>query len=250
MNLPQLDQTNLDSLATQLDENGYVIIPSVITPEKADEARNVLEKLLEGESTESDRVAKTQRVGRIAVKHPIFLELMVHPFVVAFWRNYLGEDTICSTWSANTAYPGFDRFGWHSDYPYWSITPPWPTGRIAGQTLWLLDDFTEENGGTGVLPKSHKRLCPPPKREIGWIDEAKILTGVRGSIMVMHGACWHTARPNSTDKMRSALLGMYMRPCFIPQEDMQGQLAELEDPPELVQQLMGAKQWKPRNVGN
>ncbi len=45
-------------------------------------------------------------------------------------------------------------------------------------------------------------------------------------------------------------IGMYMRPCFITQEDMRGQLAELANPSELVQRLMGAKQWQPQNVGN
>lgn len=240
---------DFSAVAAQIDERGFAILPSVITPEKADAARAILKTLLAKEATETELVAKTQRVGRIAVKHPIFLELMTHPTIVAFWRHYLGEDTICSTWSANTAYPGYDRFGWHSDYPYWSLTPPWPTGRLAGQTLWMLDDFRAENGGTGVLPGSHQWLRPPDKG-LGWIDEAEILTGVRGSVMVMHGACWHTARPNQTSKARSALLGMYMRPCFIPQEDMSGQLAELENPTPLVQQLMGAQQWRPKDVGN
>lgn len=246
---PVIDQTKLDRLCEELDEQGFVIIPSLISPEKADEARTVLEGLLATEATEADLEAKTQRVGRIAVKHPIFIELMTHPFIIAFWRRYLGEDVICSTWSANTAYPGFGRLGWHSDYPYWSITLPWPTGRIAGQTLWLLDDFSVENGGTGVLPGSHKWLRPPD-RDMGWLDDAQILTGGRGTVMVMHGACWHTARPNCTEKARSALLGMYMRPCFITQEDMRGQLAELENTSELVQHLMGANQWQPKDVGN
>ncbi|MEZ4863613.1 MAG: phytanoyl-CoA dioxygenase family protein [Caldilineaceae bacterium] len=245
----EIPAVDLEAIAAAVDEQGYAIIPNVIPPEQADAACAILEELLTAEATDASRAAKTQRVGRIAVKDPLFLELMTHPLIVAFWRHYLGEDAICSTWSANTAYPGFDRLGWHADYPYWSITPPWPTGRIAGQTIWLLDDFSDENGGTGVLPGSH-RLLRPPDRNWGWLDDAVILTGGRGSVMVMHGACWHTARPNHTDKARSALLGMYMRPCFITQEDMRGQLAELENPSELVQQLMGAKQWRPRNVGN
>lgn len=250
LNTASLDQTNLDAIAAQVDENGFAIIQSVIAPEKADAARSIVERILAEEATDADHEAKTQRIGQIAVKHPIFIELLTNPFIVAFWRNYLGDDAICGTWSANTAYPGFDRFGWHSDYPYWTISPPWPPGRMAGQTLWLLDDFSPENGGTGVLPGSHKKLEPPPKRDMGWIDEAEILTGTRGTVMLMHGACWHTARPNTTDNARSALLGMFMRPCFIPQEDMRGQLAQLENPSELVHQLMCGNQRTPQNVGN
>lgn len=241
---------DFEAVMANLDERGYFVIPSVISQEKADEARAVLERLLAQEATEDVRRAKTQRVGRIAVKHPIFVELMTHPLILALWRRYLGDDMICSTWSGNTMYPGGEGLNWHSDYPYWSIQPPYPLGRLAGQTIWLLDDFSHENGATAVLPKSHlKGMPPPPEVKNGWIEGGEILTGGRGSVVVMHGACWHTARPNKTDKVRSALLGMYMRPCFITQKDMVGQLAELENPSELVCQLMGANQHKPRNVG-
>ena len=61
--------------------------------------------------------------------------------------------------------------------------------------------------------------------------------GVRGGVAIAHGAYWHTVRPNKT--ARSCLLGMYIRPCFIAQEDMRGQLAEIEDPSEEVKQLWG-----------
>lgn len=239
-----------DQIAKDLDERGFSVIPAVISPEKADEARNVLETLLADEADGVALAAKTQRVGRIAVKHPIFLELLTHPTIMSLWKRYIGEDIICSSWSGNTVYAGYDNFGWHSDYPYWSITPPWPEGNWAVQTIWMLNDLTIENGATAILPGSHK-FRRPPDADIKdqWIDEAEIVTGQRGSVVVMHGACWHTARPNQTDETRSVLLGMYMRPCFIPQEDMQEQLATLEDPSQLVQQLLGAKQYRPRTVG-
>ena len=209
-----------------------------------------MERVLKAEATEQAHVAKTQRVGRIAVKHPIFLDLMAHPTIVALWREYLGEDMVCSTWSGNSIYPGGDAINWHSDYPYWSIQPPYPPGRLAGQTIWFLNDLTEENGATAMLPQSHlKGEPPPPELKTQWIEDGKILTGKRGSVAVMHGACWHTARPNKTDQIRSVLLGMYTRPWFIPQEDMRGQLAELEKPSALVRQLMCANQREPRNVG-
>ena len=243
-------ELDFESIMTDLDEQGYCMIPSVISEKKADEARVVLEQLLEKEATEQSLNAGTQRVGRIAVKHPIFLELMAHPLIIALWRKYLGDDMICSTWSGNTIYPGGDKINWHADYPYWSIQPPYPQGRLAGQTIWLLNDLTEENGATAMLPQSHLKGVPPPQDlKTQWIEEGKILTGKRGSVVVMHGACWHTARPNKTDQIRSVLLGMYMRPWFIPQEDMRSQLAELDNPSELVSHLMCANQREPSNVG-
>ena len=239
-------QHDVDRIIAEIDERSYCIIPSVISPEKADEARIILEGLLEAEATEATRAARTQRVGGIAVKHPIFVELMAHPLIVAIWKKYLDEDVICSTWTANTSYTGFGTYKWHPDFPYQWLNYPWPKSRISGQTIWLLNDFSSENGGTGIMPYSHlKGHRPPADMKDNWHPDGEILTGVRGSVMVYHGATWHTARPNNSDKPRSALLGMYTRPCYITQEDMLAQLEFLGNPSEIVQQLMGARRHQP-----
>ena len=233
-------------IIAELDERGYCVIPSVISVEKAHQARTILERILADEGNELSRRKRTQRVGRIAVKHPIFLELMAHPLIVAIWRRYLDEDMICSTWTANTTFPGYSRYGWHPDWPYQRLNQPWPTDRISGQTMWLLNDFSAENGGTGIIPYSHRKgHRPPPEMASDWHSDGEILTGIRGSVMVMHGATWHTARPNTSEAARSALLGMYARPIYVTQEDMRAQMADLDSPSELVRQLMGANQHQP-----
>lgn len=238
---------DIDAILAEVDERGYCRIDSVITPEQADATRAILEGILAEERRPEVDKSYVQRVGRIAVKHPVFLDLMCHPRIVAIWRKYLGEEMICSTWSSHTLYPGFDTLEWHADYPYWSLSPPWPTGNFTGQTFWMLDDFTEDNGATAIVPRSHRELRPPPDPGKPR-DDAEIITGTRGSVVVAHGAYWHTARPNQTDRSRTCLLGMYIRPCFVTQEDMRGQLADLEEPSDLVQELMGKNQWQPKDV--
>ena len=234
------------AIIADLDERGYCIIPSVIPVEKADQVRTILERILADEANEISREKRTQRVARIAVKHPIFVELMCHPLIVALWRRYLDPDMICSTWTANTTYPGYNRIGWHSDWPYQRLNQPWPTDRISGQTMWLLDDFSADNGGTGIIPSSHRKgHRPAPEMASDWYPDGEILTGVRGSVMVMHGATWHTARPNTSNAARSALLGMYTRPIYVTQENLRAQLADLDNPSDLVRQLMGANQHQP-----
>ena len=118
--------------------------------------------------------------------------------------------------------------------------------------MWLLDDLTEENGGTGILPYSHlKGHRPPEEIRQEWIEEAEILTGERGSVMVMSGKTWHSARPNVYRQARvRSCWGCIARPFYITQEDMRAQLADLENPSELVQQLMGANQHQPGVVAN
>lgn len=248
MTTPTIDH-NTAAIIREVDDRGFCVVPNVISPEKADEARAALHGLLATEITDQARQARTQRVGQIAVKHPIFLELLCHPLVIAVWKQMLGDDIICSSWSANTVYPGHNHIGWHADYPYWSLAPPWPTGNFAGQTVWMLDDYTEKNGATAAIPYSHKKGHPPDEPRNEWREEGEIFLGTRGSVVFSHGAWWHTARPNQSDHSRSCLLGMYLMPWFIPQEDMRAQLAQLENPSELVEQLLCGKQHQPRTVG-
>ena len=240
---------DIERIVKTVDERGFVVVPNVISTELADQARTLVHGYLENEASEATRQAKTQRVGQLAVKHQLFRDLMCHPTVMAVWERFLGPDFYCSTWSANTAYPEYGHIGWHVDYPYWSVQQPWPPGNITGQTVWLLDDFTEENGATGAVPYSHRLGEPPAAPTDQWRDDGEILLGPRGSIAFAHGAWYHTARPNTTDQSRTVLLGMYLKPCFIPQEDMHGQLAQIDNPSDVVKKIMGSKQHSPRNVG-
>lgn len=241
------NSVDLEQIQSGIDDQGYAVVPSVIPTERADEIRLIVEDLLAAEKTEQHSESKAQRVGQIAIKHSVFTDLMCHDLAVAVWHNWLGRDMICSTWTSNTFYPGHNTFGWHADYPYWALEQPWPSGNFTGQTIWMLDDFTYENGATGVVPGSHHLLSPPTYAD-EWRDDAVVLEGVRGSVAFLHGALWHTGRPNTTDQSRSCLLGMYIRPHCLPMEDMRGQLSRLEDPSELVTQIMGGNQRQPQDV--
>ena len=244
----QKDQTiDIGLVLDELDDQGYSVVPSVISPDEADHTRAIVEDLLRQEITDTHHQAKVQRVSRIAVKHPLFVELMCHPVILQVWQRWLAPDVICSTWTSNTYYPGHTRISWHADYPYSGLELPWPEGRFTGQTIWMLNDFSAENGATGMVPHTQK-LMHPPERPDEWRDDGAILTGVRGSVAFLHGALWHTGRPNTTDMPRSCLLGMYIRPHCVPMEDMRGQLKEIENPSDLVKQVMGANQRESRNI--
>ena len=69
-----VSQLDVEEIIAELEERGYCVIPSVISVEKADQVRAILERILADEENEISREKKTQRVARIAVKHPIFVE--------------------------------------------------------------------------------------------------------------------------------------------------------------------------------
>ncbi len=227
-----------------LRETGFHIIENVITVAEADEARGEISRLM-AEDIANGREhsygnGKIRRVWGIVGKSSIFRRLIQHPTVIAVWKRMLGEDVIASTFTANIVGSGATAGGWHIDYPYWAMQPPFPSGSLTGQTVWMLNDFTEENGATACIAGSHKTLRRP---ELGEAERLKktIAVAPKGSILFTNGAIWHQSRANLTDTPRVGLLGMYNRSVIYPQEDMPRQLsdAELVGESDILKQLLG-----------
>lgn len=239
----------VDATIDEIRENGFAVVPDLLSPGEADVLRTALEEIVNAETELSRRPTGHQRALYVAVKNPIFLEPLCHPFVLAVWRRYLGEDVICSSLSSNTLWPGCTEQYWHVDYPHWTMAEPYPTFPLAAQTLWMLDDFTEENGATAAIPGSHRK-DHLPQMGSAWSDDAVILTGRKGSAILADGAFWHTSRPNRTERSRSTLLIKYIRSFCIPQEDMRWQLSLLENPSAAVRHLLGGDQYQPTRPGD
>ncbi len=239
-----LNSEQLDNVEHDLREVGFHIIENVISKQEADEAREVILELVE-EDIDNGRDhtygnGKIRRVWGIVGKSPIFRRLIQHPTVVAVWKRMLGEDVIASTFTANIVGPGAPQGGWHVDYPYWSMQQPYPLGFLTGQTVWMLDDFTGENGATACIAGSHKTLRRPKLGEAEGL-EMHAATAPQGSILFTNGSIWHQCLPNSTDSSRIGLLGMYNRSVIYPQEDMARQLSEdtLSGESDILKQLLG-----------
>jgi len=75
--------------------------------------------------------------------------------------------------------------------------------------LWLLDDFTFENGATRVVPGSHKWKTFPADGE-KHPDEVRV-TGKKGGALVFNANLWHGGAENSTDETRWAVALGYAR---------------------------------------
>ena len=240
-----IDERQVEALVAELRDVGFAILPGLLPPAIQRGLRRRLYRLLAAERERNLRPSGHQRVLHLAPKDPYFLLTVCHPLVLAVWRRYLGEDMLCSSLSANALWPGSTEQYWHVDHPYWTIAPPYPVDLpLGGQAIWMIDDFTVENGATAGIPGSHRRPRLPDL-EGRWSDEAAIFTSPRGSVALMDGALWHTSRPNATAACRGAILVKYIRSFCVTQEDMRAQLAALENPPALVQQLFGTGQYVP-----
>jgi ectoine hydroxylase-related dioxygenase (phytanoyl-CoA dioxygenase family) len=81
-------------------------------------------------------------------------------------------------------------------------------------TVWLLDDFTPENGSLRVVPGSHRSgrkpqdaLADPQARH----PDEVLVTGRAGDLVVMNSHLWHGGTANRTGRPRLALHAFYCR---------------------------------------
>ena len=67
------------------------------------------------------------------------------------------------------------------------------------QTMWMLTEFSEENGATCVVPQSHLWGKSPSSREPDRREVAAL--GQPGDLLVWHGALWHRSGANTTTNL-------------------------------------------------
>jgi ectoine hydroxylase-related dioxygenase (phytanoyl-CoA dioxygenase family) len=67
----------------------------------------------------------------------------------------------------------------------------------------MVDDFTKENGGTFLIPKSHLEEKKPTEQEL--FSRAIQAIGKRGDILIFNANVWHASAPNTTQDHRRAI---------------------------------------------
>ena len=209
-----------------------------------------------------------QRVWMLVNKGRIFRQILFTAGARAVVDHLLGSDYQLSSYSANIAKPGGVAMNLHTDQ-WWMPNPigrgpsPLPTGSITRQqtnlkgeeapamiapcvcvnVMWMLCDFTAENGGTRLVPGSHLRGRPPGEQDAA--EETVAAKGQAGTAMVFDGRLWHGTGANVSDVNRYGLLTTFCGPQFRPQENFTiGTRPEVlaEASPELLA-LLGFKIW-------
>jgi len=67
--------------------------------------------------------------------------------------------------------------------------------------IWMLDDFTIENGATRVVPGSHVVTTPLAKalaQPLAHHPREIVITGRAGSVLIFNGHLWHSGRKNES----------------------------------------------------
>lgn len=190
-----------DAMYATLAEAGCLVVHDMARPDqvasvKAELAEHVTAATASEDDPEDFYPGKTHRVVALMHRSPTMRELMMHPTVEQLGdRHLLGN---CKKWQLNVTAalevgPGARDQILHREenlFPYFPVPRP----NLILATMWAMSDFTAANGGTQLVPGSHRwdgeRTAQP--------DEIVRAEMPAGSVLFWLGGTLHGAGANTT----------------------------------------------------
>ena len=219
------------SAPSELEEHGFTILENYMEAEFLDRMRVRVEELFaeEGANAGSEfrREEHARRLANLVDKGAVFREAIVRQEVIALVESVLGPRFKLSSLNVRSADPQSNSLQpLHVDMGLVRDEK----GYAVCNTVWMLDDFTLDNGALRVVPGSH-RWGQRPQDQLADPNAAHpdeiLVTGSAGTVVVMNAHLWHGGTANRTDRERRALHGFYCR-YDIPQQQYQKRLLRPE----------------------
>lgn len=199
----------------QLDEEGYVRLEGFMGPALLNDLRRRIHEVFEEEGDRAGHEFRTEeharRLANLADKGEVFRRAIVMPELLEYVRAVLGPDIKLSSLNARSADPHSEEGQpLHVDM---SAVPD-ERGYWVCNTVWMLDDFTPENGATRAVPGSHRWGTRPQDvlaNPLATHPQEVLVTGPAGTVVVMNAHLWHGGTANRTSRPRLAMHGFYCR---------------------------------------
>lgn len=244
-----------DEVIAVLERDGGVIIENFLAPETLAGLSSDLIPLLQGQSTGRDAFSgdKTRRMGALfahtrhvadVVTHPLFLPVAQHILSkpVLSWagdtQHEVTPDVRIGVTQAIQIAPGQGAQVLHRDDTVFLWRHPTYGREARVQIMLAISDFTAQNGGTLVIPGSHK-----------WDDERQPLMSeaiptemTAGSALIFLGSAYHAGGQNLTaNELRTGLTIALDAATLRQEENMYLALPKevVASYPEEVQRLLG-----------
>jgi len=232
---PWLSAETFQEALTDVHDRGYVIIEDVLSSSDCNDYRQILEQFMAVSPAGRNVFEGTSshRLYALLAKSDRFADMIEHPLALAFAEHFLGESCLLSACLSINLHPGETVQPWHTDDGHISVPQPHDVFGIS--VFWALDDTTETNGATEVLPYSHQWESPDivdrledehfeqrsalSEHPEAGIDRVKA-TMKAGSLMIMRSDVWHRGGANQTNEDRLIVTPQYCAGWARPLETM------------------------------
>jgi len=224
----------------RLDHDGFLILENFVEPGKLAALRRRITELFaelgDRAGYEFKEEPQTDRLANLVDYDEIFRRAVAEPKLLACVEHTLGHDFKLSSLNARSARP---RSDWTQPLHCDTGALPDEKGNSVCNVVWLLDDFTTENGAPRYVPGTHRSGRLPqdvlPDPAAAHPDEA-LITGRAGDVVVMNAHLWHGATANRADRPRLAMHSFYCRR-DLPQQQYQKKLLRPETQQSLSPEL-------------
>lgn len=209
-------ETPIDLHVEEIKRNGYTILENALTEE---EIRCLQGGILENiYQTQIKEVGGEENLFSIGDEYSVkalmayddyFAELASNKMVHEIVERLLGENYKLTLQNAvlNFGKHFNPASVWHRDTPYAHYVTTRPLGV---STLFVVDKFNEETGGTIILPGSHKHEEFPSK-EFAKKHSIQI-SAEPGTVVIFDSMMYHRAGFNKTDRPRRSIVQVFTIP--------------------------------------
>lgn len=196
-----------------LMRDGYVIINNLIPPETCAAIKEEGLALLGQTGRNPFEGHQTQRVYNVLSKTRATDQLAVHPRILGLMDRLFEPGFLLSQSQIINILPGEAPQGLHHDDAFYHL--PRPRQPLGAATVWAIDDFTEDNGATVIVPGSHSWGNDRQAAR----SEALPAVMPAGSVVFFLGTTWHGGGENNSPSARFAITHQYCEAYMRQQEN-------------------------------
>jgi ectoine hydroxylase-related dioxygenase (phytanoyl-CoA dioxygenase family) len=223
----------LDDIEAALRDAGCVVVERLARVEQMDRVATELEPFLSATAPGGDEFTgfRTRRTGSLLARSVAFRDLAAHPVVLGVLDRVLGDHATSYQLHLTQVIdigPGEPAQLVHRDQWAFDFFPFPPGFEVECHTMWAMNDFTEANGATRVIPGSHRwedKLRPS-------VDETIAAEMPKGSVLLYVGSLYHGGGANRSNAPRRGVNVGYTL-SWLRQEENQ----YLACPPEIAREL-------------
>jgi ectoine hydroxylase-related dioxygenase (phytanoyl-CoA dioxygenase family) len=196
------------AVLAQMQADGYAIVPDVLDPPRVGRLRAELEAAIAEDNLALDRIERETgqphpdrwMVQNAMLRGPELARMLEHEAMQAYFAEFVGEHCILYAYQTSSLPPKGTNYGrrLHVDCP--RLIPGYMTNVGA---FFPLDDLTEENGATWLLPGSHTAFEGPSEETFE--RGAVRMLAKAGAMILVHPRVWHRSGVNTTDRPRHML---------------------------------------------